>query len=163
MGAPEHGMRPAFSGRPPARSCERLRCNTWRDEPAEPRPPMNDERTPSRRSFPIRVTSAADDGCSGAESFALMVLGDSMAPEFEHGDIVIIESDGLATDGAYVLAFCDDDWVFRRLRQRDDGWSLQALNPRYAEIALADLGAVRGVIIQKSRPGQRRASKRYVD
>lgn len=124
---------------------------------------MTDERSPSRRSFPIRVTAAADDGCSGAESFALMVLGDSMEPEFEHGDIVIIEPDGLAADGAYVLAFCDGDWVFRRLRQRDDGWCLQALNSRYAEIELTDLGAVRGVIIQKSRPGQRRASKRYVD
>ncbi len=124
---------------------------------------MNDDHSPARRSFPIRVTAAADDGCSGAESFALMVLGDSMEPEFEHGDIVIIEPEGLATDGAYVLAFCDDEWVFRRLRQDHDGWRLQALNPRYAEIDLKDLSAVRGVIIQKSRPGQRRASKRYVD
>jgi len=120
--------------------------------------------SPSRRSFPVPVTSTAgDDVCSGSESFALMVLGDSMAPEFEDGDVVIIEPDGLATDGAFVLAFCNESWIFRRLRRRPDGWSLQALNPQYAEIALADLAAVRGVIIQKSRPGRRRASKRYVD
>lgn len=124
---------------------------------------MNHDPSPSRRRFPIPVTAAVDDDCSGSESFALMVLGDSMAPEFEHGDVVVIEPDGLATDGAFVLARCNDDWIFRQLRQRPGGWVLQALNPQYPEIALADLAAVRGVIIQKSRPGRRRASKRYVD
>jgi hypothetical protein len=28
---------------------------------------------------------------------------------------------------------------------------------------LADLAPIRGVVIQKSKPGRRRASKRYVD
>jgi SOS-response transcriptional repressor LexA len=114
------------------------------------------------RSIPIRA-APVDKGCSGAESFALMVLGDSMAPEFEHGDIVVIEPDGLATDGSFVLAHADGEWVFRQLHRDDDGWRLQALNPAYPATGLPDLGAVRGVIIQKSRPGRRRASKRYVD
>jgi SOS-response transcriptional repressor LexA len=119
------------------------------------------EQTTAVRRIPIRV--AADDGCSGGESFALMVLGDSMAPEFSHGDVVVIEPDGLATDGSFVLAHAGGEWIFRQLRRHGDGWRLRALNPAYDEVDLPDLGAVRGVIIQKSRPGRRRASKRYVD
>lgn len=122
---------------------------------------MTEQRIPAR-TIPIRV-AAPDDGCSGAESFALMVLGDSMAPEFEHGDIVVIEPDGLATDGSFVLAQLDGEWVFRKLRRDGGGWRLAALNPAYLGADLPDLAAVRGVIIQKSRPGRRRAGKRYVD
>jgi len=122
---------------------------------------MIEQRLPAH-SIPIRA-AATDDGCSGGESFALMVLGDSMTPEFEHGDIVIVEPDGLATDGSFVLAHCDGEWVFRQLRRSGAGWRLQALNPAHPGADLPDLAAVRGVIIQKSRPGRRRASKRYVD
>lgn len=110
-----------------------------------------------------RAAGEADHACSGAESFALMVLGDSMAPEFADGDIVIIEPEGLATDGSYVLAFWQDEWIFRQLVRADDRWCLRALNPQYPDIDLPDLAAVRGVITQKSRPGRRRASKRYVE
>jgi len=122
---------------------------------------MTHDTTPARR-IPIHA-APTEDGCSGGESFALMVLGDSMTPEFEHGDIVVIEPDGLATDGSFVLAFCADEWIFRQLCKRGDRWLLRALSPAYAGIDLPDLSAVRGVIIQKSRPGRRRASKRYVD
>jgi DNA polymerase V len=106
----------------------------------------------------------AGNACASGESFALMVLGDSMLPEFEEGEVIVIEPDGLATDGSFVLAWCNDEWIFRQLAHDGggDGWRLRALNPAYPEIPLPDLGAVRGVIIQKSRPGRRRASKRYV-
>jgi SOS-response transcriptional repressor LexA len=109
-------------------------------------------------SAPSRTTST----CTGAESFALMVLGDSMAPEFNHGDVVIIEPEGLATEGSYVLVLWQDEWIFRRLRRRDDTWHLQALSPGYPDIELPDLLPIRGVITQKSRPGRRRATKHYV-
>ncbi len=92
-----------------------------------------------------------------------MVLGDSMGPEFQQGDIVIIEPDGHATDGSYVLAFVNGEWIFRQLQRRRDGWRLTALNPGYASIDLPDLQAVRGVIIQKNRPGRRRQTRRYVE
>ncbi len=131
---------------------------------------MSDPPAGARPSIPIvaieraqRAATGADHACSGAESFALMVLGDSMVPEFEDGDIIVIEPEGLATDGSFVLAFWQDEWFFRRLVRGDDGWLLRALNPRYPDIALPDLRPVRGVITQKSRPGRRRALKRYVD
>jgi SOS-response transcriptional repressor LexA len=90
-----------------------------------------------------------------------MVLGDSMAPEFEEGDVIVIEPEGLATDGSYVLAQAAGEWIFRRLVAREGGWRLAALDPRYPPIDIPDLSAVRGVVIQKSRPGRRRATRRY--
>jgi SOS-response transcriptional repressor LexA len=111
----------------------------------------------------IPANDAGSSACDGAEAFALMVLGDSMAPEFLEGEIVVIEPDGLAADGSYVLAFVADEWIFRQLVQNGERWRLAPLNPAYAAIDIADLAPVRGVIIQKSKPGRRRASKRYVD
>ena len=108
-------------------------------------------------------TSAANSACDGSEAFALMVLGDSMEPEFLEGEIIIIEPAGLATDGSYVLAHVADDWIFRQLLKHGERWRLAPLNPNYAAIDIADLAPVRGVIIQKSKPGRRRASKRYVE
>lgn len=92
-----------------------------------------------------------------------MVLGDSMLPEFANGEIVVVEPEGLATDGAYVLAHVDGEWMLRQLVRDDAGWSLRALNPAYPRVLIADLSPVRGVVIQKARPGCRRASKRYSD
>lgn len=105
---------------------------------------------------------ASEAGCGGGESFALTVLGDSMAPEFVEGEIIIIEPEGLAKDGSYVLAFHDGEWIFRQLSRHGAQWLLRPLNPSYAGVAIPDLSAVKGVIIQKAKPGRRRASRRYV-
>jgi SOS-response transcriptional repressor LexA len=125
--------------------------------------------TKARRIIPIQPqgagleTDAELDACSSAEPFALMVLGDSMEPEFVEGEVILIEPEGLATDGSYVLAQLDGEWIFRQLVRHGDGWQLRALNPAYPAADIPGLDAVKGVIIQKSRPGTRRATKRYVD
>lgn len=125
-----------------------------------------------KKPFPIPVVPAgpesdpALDKCSAAESFALMVLGDSMEPEFVEGDIIIIEPEGLATDGSYVMAWLDDEWIFRQLvrdESGDGGWKLRPLNPKYPSARIPDLSGIKGVIIQKSKPGRRKATKRYID
>ena len=100
--------------------------------------------------------------CSGSEAFALMVMGQSMVPEFNEGEIIIIEPGGLVRDGSYVLAWHNDEWTFRQIHQRESGWVLHALNPAFPDAPLPDLSAVRGVIIQKALPGRRRASKAYI-
>ena len=107
---------------------------------------------------PVMEASA----CSGSEAFALRVLGTSMEPEFNEGEIIIIEPGGQLRDGSYVLAQHEGDWIFRQLRKAGAAWQLHALNPAFPDLPLADLAAVRGVIIQKALPGRRRASKRYV-
>ena len=115
----------------------------------------------ARPIVPLLPAAAGD--CAGAEPFALMVLGDAMAPEFVAGEIIVVEPEGHATDGSFVIAQVDGDWTLRQLVRRDARWQLRALNPAYAATPLADLKAVRGVVIQKSKPGRRRALKRYVD
>lgn len=114
-----------------------------------------------RRTIPIVADTGND--CSGAESFALMVLGDSMAPEFTDGDVVVVEPEGLARDGSFVIAHVAGEWTLRQLVATQGAWMLRALNPAYPEQRLPDLAQIRGVVIQKSRPGRRRAVRRYVE
>lgn len=124
-----------------------------------------------RKIIPITVEQESGerdstlDSCASGEPFALMVLGDSMEPEFVEGDIILIEPEGLARDGSYVLAQVEGEWTFRQLtRNAGGGWVLTALNPAYPPTPIEGIReAVKGVIIQKSKPGRRKASKRYVD
>src|SRR5512147_519857 len=110
----------------------------------------------------IPLAAIAAD-CAAAEPFALTVLGDSMAPEFADGDVIVVEPEGLARDGSFVVAQVAGDWMLRELVRAGGGWQLRALDPRVPPTAIADLAPVRGVVIQKSRPGRRRSVKRYVD
>lgn len=119
--------------------------------------------TPNRIVPIIAAEDAALTDCAAAEPFALMVLGDSMEPEFVEGEIILIEPEGLATDGSYVLAQPGGEWIFRQLRGGAGEWRLVALNAAYPEIPLVGLESVKGVVIQKSRPGRRKATKRYVE
>ena len=118
--------------------------------------------SPPRRTIPIASAAEGEHGaCSGAESFALMVLGDSMAPEFAEGDVIVIEPEGLATDGSFVLAQHGGEWMFRQLVAAGDAWRLRPLNPAYPTLDLPDLAAVRGVVIQRTTPGRRKSTTRY--
>ena len=120
---------------------------------------------PPRRTIPIVPADAGTgerERCSGGEPYALMVLGDSMAPEFVDGEVIVVEPEGLARDGSFVVAEVAGEPIFRALARCGDRWQLRPLNPAYPVLDLASLDAVRGIVIQKSRPGRRRASKRYV-
>mgnify|MGYP001478841371 CR=1 FL=1 len=102
------------------------------------------------------------DNCAGAEPYALMVLGDAMLPEFEDGDIIVVEPEGLASDGSFVVAFHNDEYTFRQLRIKDGRHYLQALNEKYPADEIAGIEAVKGVVIQKKKPGKRKSFKSYV-
>jgi len=108
------------------------------------------------------VSAWPDDPGCGGEPFALRVLGDSMLPEFAEGDIIVVEPDGALHDGSFVVACVGGEWLFRQLAGSDALWRLRALNDAFADRVLPDLGAVRGVVIQKAVPGRRRSGKRYV-
>ncbi len=114
------------------------------------------------RIVPIAPADVPAEGCGNAEPFALVVLGDSMAPEFVEGDVIVVEPEGHATAGSFVVAHVDGEWTMRELARAEGRWQLRPLNPAYPAVTLADLSAVRGVVIQKSKPGRRRAAKRYV-
>lgn len=104
----------------------------------------------------------AGGGCSGSDPVALMVLGDSMEPEFMEGEIIVIELDGHVTDGSYVIAWHNEEYIFRQVIKRDVGWALHALNPKYPDAPIAGLDAVKGVITLKKKPGSRKSVKYYI-
>ncbi len=120
-------------------------------------------RKMGEKVIPIAPAGGSAGDCSGAEPFALVVLGDSMAPEFVEGEVIVVEPEGLAADGSFVVAEVGGEWTMRQLAKSDGGWVLRPLNSCYPATALADLSSIRGVVIQKSKPGRRRASKRYVE
>jgi SOS-response transcriptional repressor LexA len=130
---------------------------------------MNGAARPARHldAEPDTVGAIDYDGgvCSGAEVFALRIIGSDMAPEFDDGDIIIVEPGGAVRDGSFVLAQVGGEWVFRQLRRdAQTRWILVALNPdgpAPGPVVLPDLGAVRGVVIQKAVPGRRRLSRFY--
>jgi SOS-response transcriptional repressor LexA len=125
----------------------------------------------TQKPFPIPVKPAgptpeedlAASACASGEPYALMVLGDSMQPEFEEGEIIVVEPEGVAKDGSYVVAWANEEYIFRQLVRHDDGWMLKPLNPLYPNLPVdGDLKAtVKGVVIMKKKPGRRRAMKEY--
>lgn len=122
----------------------------------------------TRKPISIPVVSApqdplADSNCSGNEMVALMVLGDSMTPEFSEGEILVIEMGAPATDGSFVIAeVAKEDFIFRQLkRDGQGGWLLHALNPAYPDTAIASLATIKGVVTHKKKPGSRKSVKFY--
>ncbi|MCU0843024.1 MAG: S24 family peptidase [Thiobacillaceae bacterium] len=133
---------------------------------------------PQHRGKPVNIPIRQEVGgqaepeassCASGEPYALMVLGDSMAPEFEAGEIIVVEPEGLAKDGSYVIAYLahvekeDERYIFRQLVRHPDGWMLKPLNPIYENIPIESIeSVVKGVVVQKKKPGRRRAMKSYV-
>lgn len=122
-------------------------------------------------NIPIRIAPAEPtipggeeaSACASGEPYALMVLGDSMQPEFEEGEIIVIEPEGLAKDGSYVIAWANEEYIFRQLVQHAEGWMLKPLNPLYPNIPIDDpKETVKGVVIMKKKPGKRSEQKSYV-
>lgn len=106
--------------------------------------------------------SEEESACANAEPYALMVLGDSMLPEFEEGEIIIIEPEGLAHDGSYVVAWHKDEYIFRQLVQHDGRWHLKPLNDIYSTDEVSGPEIVKGVVTQKKKPGKRSSMKSYI-
>ena len=101
--------------------------------------------------------------CASGEPYALMVLGDSMLPEFAEGEIIVVEPEGLAKDGSYVVAWANEEYIFRQLVQHPDGWMLKPLNPIYPNIPVEGPEAVvKGVVVMKKKPGRRKEGKAYI-
>ena len=112
---------------------------------------------------PMPESDANETGCSGSEIVALMVLGDSMAPEFIEGEILVIETGAPATDGLFVIGSADGEFIFRQLKRDDSGsWWLHALNPAYPDIAIEGPDTIKGVVTHKKKAGSRKSVKYYI-
>jgi len=99
--------------------------------------------------------------CSASEPFALRVLGDEMAPEFQDGQVIIVDPGGKVSSGCYVVARHQGEMIFRQLVIDHDSFRLRALDAKLPEIVLGNgIEDIVGVISQRS--GKRRGEhKRY--
>ena len=95
----------------------------------------------------------------GREPFALRVIGDEMSPEFADGCIIIIDPEGLANDGAYVMARHEEGYVFRQLVFGEGTYYLKTLQAGHPVIEIPDLGLIEGVITQQAK--RRRADRKH--
>lgn len=100
-------------------------------------------------------------GCSMTEPFALRVVGDSMAPEFEDGKIIIIDPGMPLVDGMYVIMDFQGETVFRQYIERDGRKFLHPLNEGYDDQELVGPYFSRGVVIQ--RAGRRRDGVKHYE
>lgn len=98
--------------------------------------------------------------CGASEPFALRVIGDDMAPEFEDGHIVVIDPGGRIVSGCYVVVRIGAQAMLRQLLIEAGKYRLVALRDGLAEHEIDDLQAIVGVVSQRAGR-RRREHKRY--
>lgn len=101
-------------------------------------------------------------GCSESEPFALQVLGDDMAPEFPDGCIIVGEPNAVISNGSYVIARHDGEYIFRRLHidESSGKWTLSALKEGLPVLSISGRDDVRAKVVQSSM-GRRKTRKFY--
>ena len=97
--------------------------------------------------------------CSASEPYALRALGDSMAPEFEDGAVIVVDPAGVIENGCYVVAMYQGEYIFRQWIVEDGRCLLKPLNDRYETVEVAGPAAVKGVVVQKA--GRTRAERKH--
>ncbi len=123
--------------------------------------PIVDEQQAAAEPVDERL-AAFTSPCEGNEPYALMVLGDSMLPEFSDGDIIVIYPNNPVTHGCYVVAHHGDEYIFRQFIVDQERYYLKALNEAYPPVEVPGVEVVKGVIVQKkARGGGRKSIKRY--
>lgn len=97
--------------------------------------------------------------CAEAEPYALRVIGDSMAPEFLDGNIIVVDPVMSPRDGAFVIIDYRGETLFRQFIVESDKKFLKAINEAYPTVEMEEDYRVRGVVIQ--RAGLRRADHKH--
>lgn len=100
-------------------------------------------------------------GCSELEPYALRVMGDSMAPEFWDGCIIIIEPRLSMRHGQFVVVDYADDTTFRQYIEEGGRKYLKPLNETFETVEITGPYNVRGVVIQ--RAGTRRSQHKHYE
>lgn len=91
----------------------------------------------------------------GPNVFALRVKGDSMEPEFQEGEIIIVNPHVEAKAGDYVIVKNEENGeaTFKQLKKYGDTWILHPLNPKYPDIELTARHKYRiiGKVVEKKK------------
>lgn len=86
---------------------------------------------------------AVDEAIAKSANFALRVKGDSMFPEINDGDVVLVQSTNVAQNGDVVVATVDDnEATVKRLRRVGGDVYLQPANSAYPIIRGKDITVV---------------------
>lgn len=94
------------------------------------------------------------------EPFALRVIGDSMAPEFLDGHIIVVDPGYPLMNGVFAVVENDNEVLFGRYLRDGAHCRLEYLNPDYEPVELVAGHRVKGVIIQRNTR-RRKDMKRY--
>jgi len=99
-------------------------------------------------TLPVRVDDLRRAGCRPADARAVVVRGDSMAPELVAGDVVVVDLAAPPREGLWVLALGDALLVKRVQRLPGGRLRLVSCNPAYAplEVAAADVRLIGRVV-----------------
>jgi len=115
------------------------------------------------KNIPVNAEHAMADAeissCADAEPYALRVIGDSMAPEFLDGHIIIVDPAMPPHSGAYVVIDYAGETTFRQYVVEAGRKYLRALNPAFPDVELVSAYSVRGVVVQ--RAGRRRKEHKH--
>ena len=120
--------------------------------------------TETRKPIPIAVVSDSGQahaeirGCAEAEPYALRVIGDSMAPEFLDGNVIVVDPALPPEHGTYVVIDYRGETTFRQFAIEGERKFLKALNDAYPPVELVEKYSVRGVVVQ--RAGRRRKDRK---
>lgn len=101
-------------------------------------------------------------GCSESEPFALQVLGNDMEPEFPDGCIIVGEPNATVSNGSYVIAKHENEYIFRQLHINDETgqWTLSALKGGLPVLSINGRDDVRARVVQRTT-GRRNTRKLY--
>ena len=107
------------------------------------------------KNIPIRPAVANQEhaeinSCADAEPFALRVIGDSMAPEFLDGHIIIVDPAMAPQSGAFVVIDYQGETTFRQFVVESGRKFLKALNDAYPTVEMVENYSVRGVVVQRA-------------
>ena len=83
------------------------------------------------------------------EVFALRVEGDSMTPEFAHGDLVVVDPHAGWENGNYVIALKDNETIFKQYKIYGKTAVLKPLNPNYDDIVVTEEIQIIGRVVRK--------------
>lgn len=81
--------------------------------------------------------------------FGLRVEGDSMTPEFAHGDIIIVDPEAVCDNGSFVIALKGNETMFKQYKTYGKTTVLRPLNTKYEEILLTDEIQIIGKVVRK--------------
>jgi len=108
------------------------------------------------------MSNMSHSGCSATttEPFALRVIGDSMRPEFQDGNIIIVDPGLAPYHQAFVILDYGGEILFGQFRIEEGRHWLCYLNPAHESVELISSYTVKGVVTQRST-GRRKDLKHY--